>query len=269
MERKSVGKRLTQEVVESRFQTIGLKLLDTYCHGRKPVKVRCFCGNEFITKPENVFSGHTSSCGCTTWSRLSAQFIKKLTGQKFGKLLVLDDFIKKQRFSKGRPCGHRIYWKCLCDCGREKYVESSGLSYGNSTSCGSCGTWRNGKQTSFPVIDLEEKLTKEYFWVEHNINLWKKMNVDLYLPLFRLVIEYDEWLYHQNKQDKDAVKSAELIEKGYSVIRIKSNGYQNVVYSDVISSIESCVEHSIAYQDIVYKGWGDPSIKPWFGKNKK
>lgn len=45
-----------------------------------------------------------------------------LTGQRFGRLIVLEDSGAK--------------WKCLCDCGNVKDVRSSGLRSGNTKSCG-------------------------------------------------------------------------------------------------------------------------------------
>lgn len=55
-----------------------------------------------------------------------------LTGQKFGRLFVLeraDDYI--------RPNGKRVIrWKCICDCGVTKIVRSSSLRDGTTVSCG-------------------------------------------------------------------------------------------------------------------------------------
>lgn len=52
---------------------------------------------------------------------------KDLTGQKFGRLLVISHggWIKKKTF-----------WKCLCDCGNEKLVYVSHLKSGSIKSCG-------------------------------------------------------------------------------------------------------------------------------------
>lgn len=52
-----------------------------------------------------------------------------LTGQKFGRLTVLEATNKKT--SDGR----RI-WKCLCDCGNIKFTSCQNLKRGHCTSCG-------------------------------------------------------------------------------------------------------------------------------------
>lgn len=58
--------------------------------------------------------------------------ISNLTGQRFGRLVVLEranDYIK--------PNGsHCIRWKCKCDCGNISFVVSWKLKSGNTRSCG-------------------------------------------------------------------------------------------------------------------------------------
>lgn len=51
-----------------------------------------------------------------------------LTGQRFGKLTVLERVYPPNRKS--------AYWKCLCDCGNEKVVKGGNLTSGNISSCG-------------------------------------------------------------------------------------------------------------------------------------
>lgn len=51
-----------------------------------------------------------------------------ITGQKFGKLTVLE--------YEGRNDNRVQFWLCKCDCGNESIVRSSNLKSGNSKSCG-------------------------------------------------------------------------------------------------------------------------------------
>lgn len=51
-----------------------------------------------------------------------------LTGQKFGKLTVIEKSSKKR--------GTHICWVCKCDCGNETIVSSDHLKNGNTQSCG-------------------------------------------------------------------------------------------------------------------------------------
>ena len=57
---------------------------------------------------------------------------ENLINQKFGKLLVIEEAIGADRI------GNRTTWKCLCDCGNEKFVQAQRLKSGSTTHCG-CG----------------------------------------------------------------------------------------------------------------------------------
>lgn len=52
---------------------------------------------------------------------------KNITGQKFGKLLVIEPDLNTFP---------RLKWKCRCDCGREALIEGSKLRNGHTKSCG-------------------------------------------------------------------------------------------------------------------------------------
>ncbi len=58
--------------------------------------------------------------------------IKDLTGQRFGRLVVM-----YQNGFRYKPSGQRtVLWHCKCDCGVEKDIPSSTLRNGRSRSCG-------------------------------------------------------------------------------------------------------------------------------------
>lgn len=54
--------------------------------------------------------------------------LKDITGQRFGKLVVL---ARHSRKAKGR----RYYWLCQCDCGRQKVIRDDALTSGVTRSC--------------------------------------------------------------------------------------------------------------------------------------
>lgn len=56
-----------------------------------------------------------------------------LSGQRFGMLTV----------QQCAPSESRTYWKCRCDCGNGKIVESGNLKSGHTASCG-CKTLKHG-----------------------------------------------------------------------------------------------------------------------------
>ena len=69
----------------------------------------CECGKEKVSLLCSLRSGKTRSCGCN----YSTANIKDKTGNRSGKLLFIDEaFIKNKR----------VYWNCICDCGKKTVV---------------------------------------------------------------------------------------------------------------------------------------------------
>ena len=55
------------------------------------------------------------------------KFYEDLTNKRFGKLLVL---------GKSEKSGRRLYWNCICDCGKTIIVKGDHLRQGHQESCG-------------------------------------------------------------------------------------------------------------------------------------
>lgn len=61
--------------------------------------------------------------------------MRDLTGEKFHRLTVIGfSHCFPEKGKKGK--GKRYYWKCVCDCGKEKIVRSDRLISGHTKSCG-------------------------------------------------------------------------------------------------------------------------------------
>ena len=56
-----------------------------------------------------------------------------IVGKRFGSLTVLDDCFRRTENNRSR-----LYFKCRCDCGSEKYYEKSYLLRRKAASCESC-----------------------------------------------------------------------------------------------------------------------------------
>lgn len=91
-------------------------------------KCKCQCGKEISVRGNALKSGNTKSCGCLHSERVFQANFKNLTGQRFGKLIVLQIIDK--------DCNRNYLYKCLCDCGGETVVRSQHLMSGRTTSCG-------------------------------------------------------------------------------------------------------------------------------------
>jgi len=74
------------------------------------------------------------------------------TGQKFGRLLVLE--------CAGRNNLKKVMWKCLCDCGGTTVVVAGSIVTGTTVSCG---------------CYLKERITKHGGWKKGSYNTWRAM----------------------------------------------------------------------------------------------
>jgi len=113
----------------------------------------CNCGSnkEVVVWATSLKNGDIKSCGCLKVEMLNKRNFKDLTGQRFGKLVVLE--------YAGATDKQRGLWKCRCDCDLNKIiiVTTSNLTSGNTTSCG-CkwydekGDWKFFKDISGQVF---------------------------------------------------------------------------------------------------------------------
>ena len=92
---------------------------------------QCQCGNYTTVSSQSLTNGTTVSCGCQQRENFRKP-IRDMTGQRFGKLLVLG----YSRTKVLKSNNHKIIWKCRCDCGNEVEVEGYQLRVGKTQSCG-------------------------------------------------------------------------------------------------------------------------------------
>lgn len=86
----------------------------------------CDCGNEKDIAAYSLKHSLTKSCGCLMEE--ARHRVKDLTGQRFGRLTVIEQ--DKNRTTKA------VKWVCQCDCGKIVSVAGFNLQNGNSRSCG-------------------------------------------------------------------------------------------------------------------------------------
>lgn len=88
---------------------------------------RCDCGNLTEVSTNALKKGGTRSCGCGKAEALKMR-AKDITGQRFGRLVVLEP--------TGQRLGGSVVWRCRCDCGIELMASYNSLVSGNTKSCG-------------------------------------------------------------------------------------------------------------------------------------
>lgn len=106
-----IGKRFGEWLVLGRATNRG-KVIFWLC--------RCICGVEKEIRGTCLTSGNTTNCGCLR--------SPDLTGQRFGKLIVLGKINKNKN--------NQSIYLCKCDCGKEKKIRRSHLLDGRIKSCG-------------------------------------------------------------------------------------------------------------------------------------
>jgi len=105
----------------------------------------CDCGQNTKATTGQLKSGHRTSCGCQTIIKTV-----NLVGQKFSRMKVVERLPKLPR--------RQNYYKCLCDCGKERVVSATQLLQGKTKSC---GCWK-AEQTSKLFRKHGKAGTKEY-----------------------------------------------------------------------------------------------------------
>lgn len=102
---------------------------------RDAVRCRCDCGIEEDVLVNNLTRGKSKSCrNCRI--KKGGRKHEDLTGKKFGRWTALEF---ESRISKRGIIVS--YWKCLCECGTIKTVETGHLKNGKSINR-SCGCWK-------------------------------------------------------------------------------------------------------------------------------
>lgn len=116
--------------------------------GGASFKVKCICGKELIHSANRILTNHSKSCGCKHWGGgkpslrgKPAHNKENLTGQKFGKLIVI-------KVDPNHP-PRKTSWICQCECGNSKSIRAINLKLGHTKSCGCEHFQTNNKHPSW------------------------------------------------------------------------------------------------------------------------
>lgn len=201
---------------------------------------QCKCGNKIVSRGSNLRNGNTKSCGCYQKEVTSKMRFKDLSGQKFGKLTVIEPI---NRMSNEE---HIIY-KCQCECGNTTNVIGYNLTRGLTKSCG-CN-WHNSYGVQ-KIKELLEAFPLPYFVeVPENIN-----NTNYYWDFVINPICQDSWIIEFDGQQhfksgsesgwntkenlikthkRDMIKNNFAFEKGIPLIRIPYTKENDIILEDL------------------------------------
>ena len=107
---------------------VALRPTDMRKNGQIVWECKCDCGNTAFIPRSYLIKNQKNSCGClrkTGWQNIKEM---DLTGQRFGRLVVL-------RLDEKQTKGPRL-WECLCDCGNTTFAKAYSLLSGHKASCG-------------------------------------------------------------------------------------------------------------------------------------
>lgn len=163
-----IGQRFGRLLVTKKVEKLNLDIKDR----RTYWLCKCDCGNEKIIVSSSLIRGLTVSCGCYAREKSSKRLIKDLTGQRFGRLIVISQ--------AGRTKTQQVIWYCICDCGNKVEIRSQSLINSRTQSCGCLSE-------SFIASEIKKYFVKEYnaeteYKILKNPNTRNWLRYDIYIP---------------------------------------------------------------------------------------
>ena len=198
---------------------------------------KCDCGNIINVEGSSLTRGHTKSCGCLQKEQAAqnmreivqpigaAKRFKDLTGQRFGKLTVLERYLENN--NQNKPC-----WICQCDCGNVKIIDGNSLKTGKTQSCGCIGNSLGQDKIKKILLDNNILFQQEVKFEDLKDQSYLRFDFGIYDANHNLIklIEYD------GRQHTDETSL------WYNKTLIKHDNMKN----------EYCKNHKIPLQRISY-----------------
>lgn len=188
---------------------------------------RCSCGAELDVTSRALTHKERTSCGCKR-----RDLRKDLTGQKFGKLTVVE---RAENYTA--PSGQtQIQYKCKCDCGNEIIVMATSLKQGLTSSCGcvkSAGELAVARYLAEKSIKFEQQykfadcrdvrpLPFDFCIQKENGEIWFLIEINgkhHYEPRFSSDPELSNEIF-KKQQEHDQIKEVYCLEHGFDLLTI-------------------------------------------------
>jgi hypothetical protein len=121
---------------------------------------------------------------------------------------------KKTPFEVTYGSQQKVWWKCGRGHEWQMHVKDR---TGQNQGCPKC---KQGFQSSIPEQGIFMYVKRVFPDAVNRYKVNGQVEVDIYIPSLQLAIEYDGWVYHQGKKQKDCQKYEYLKEQGIHLIRI-------------------------------------------------
>ncbi len=208
---------------------LGFNPTETTSHSGKKVWWICVNGHSFDATVANrsngrdcpYCSGHKVISGTNDLATLYPSIVKEWNKAKNGDLLPTMVSIGS---------GKKVWWKCRKGHEWQAVIKSRTIE---RTGCPIC---RLEQQTSFPeqaILFYCSQVTPS-----ENRNIYFGKEIDIYLPKYRIGIEYNGIFWHKNKNDADRRKVDFFADKNIRIITIAESN-QNNVSGDTIEYVYS------------------------------
>lgn len=150
--------------------------------GRAAWLCKCDCGGTKVVRSSYLQRGQTQSCGCKRkeqLDRLHDENVIDITGQKFGKLTVIERV--------GSDNNNNSTWLCKCDCGGSKVISSFTLRNGTTQSC---GCLKSKNEEKIACILMENGIPFEKEKIVNDPHSHEQYRFDFFIDN-RYYLEYD------------------------------------------------------------------------------
>ena len=146
--------------------------------GTDKYECQCDCGNKVVRSRHTLLYGVVNEHKCSNCVWLG--FIGDFVGKRYGKLVVKEYDVNSHA------------WKCKCDCGNTRLVDSGDFSH--TVSCGCANIAVSGSQAENDI--------KEFIGIDNVVKdrtILDGKEIDLYYPDYHIGIEYNGSVFHATK----------------------------------------------------------------------
>lgn len=192
----------------------------TFINGKRTIfaKCKCDCGNKCEKAFEGIRKGNTGTCGCRY--KVNKQKITDVYPNIVSKYW---DYEKNEINPENviYNSNNKYYWK---GCNSSFLMAPNELLN------------KSNKATSFPEQTILFFLKKYFKSADSRAkieNNQKKYELDIYIPKYKIGIEYDGERWHKDKLEKEIEKNDAAITNGIYLIRVRESGLKNIKFKNI------------------------------------